>query len=261
VPREFELHKEIEIAATPEQVWEAIATGPGIDSWFMGPHQVEPGEGGKISLEIGDFSEQSSITAWDPPKRLAYRTSAAADGTFHAMEYLVEGRGQGSTVLRFVHNGILSDDWGAEYEDMTGYGWDLYFHTLAQYLTYFGRPGVYVHAEGPQAAEGQDAWTVLCAGLGVTEPLVQGDKVRLVPEGLPAIDGVVDFAVPGYRGLLGVRGSEGLYRFHGHGDRIGVGHHIFRRGESFAGRESFAEGTDPGEAGKAWQEWLNRVYG
>ena len=44
----FEDHEEAELQATPEQVWEAIATGPGIDSWFMGRNQVEPGEGGKV---------------------------------------------------------------------------------------------------------------------------------------------------------------------------------------------------------------------
>jgi uncharacterized protein YndB with AHSA1/START domain len=111
--RELELHKEVDLDASPEQVWEAIAAGPGIDSWFMGPHQVEPGEGGKVSLRIGDFSAQSTITGWDPPKRLAYRGGEAPDGTFHAMEYLIEARENGSTVLRFVHSGFLSDDWGA----------------------------------------------------------------------------------------------------------------------------------------------------
>ena len=31
----FEVTAEITVEATPEQVWDAIATGPGIDSWFM----------------------------------------------------------------------------------------------------------------------------------------------------------------------------------------------------------------------------------
>ena len=34
--------KEIEVPGTPEQVWEAIATGPGITAWFM-PAEVDPG--------------------------------------------------------------------------------------------------------------------------------------------------------------------------------------------------------------------------
>jgi hypothetical protein len=33
----FEGGTQAELDATPEQVWEAIATGPDIDSWFMGP--------------------------------------------------------------------------------------------------------------------------------------------------------------------------------------------------------------------------------
>ena len=53
MPHEFELRKEITLDATPEQVWEAIATGPGIDAWFMGRNQVEPREGGRSSMTIG----------------------------------------------------------------------------------------------------------------------------------------------------------------------------------------------------------------
>lgn len=246
---EFELRKEVELDASPEQVWEAIATGPGIASWFMGPHEVEPRVGGRMRLTIGDFSEQSTITAWDPPKRLAYRGDKGADGSFHAMEYLIEGREGGSTVLRFVHSGFLSDDWGAEYEAMTSHGWDMYLHTLAQYLKYFtGRPGTYVHAGGPTAAEGQDAWTAATEGLGLTGPVSNGDRVRLTPEGLAPIEGVVDYAVPHFREFLGVRGSDGLYRFHGGGGQIAVGHHLF------------AEDVNGDEAAQAWQAWLNRVF-
>jgi uncharacterized protein YndB with AHSA1/START domain len=248
--REFELHKKVEFDASPEQVWEAIATGPGISSWFMGPHDIDPRVGGTISLTIGDFSEQATITAWDPPKRLAYRGEAGADGSFHAMEYLIEGRAGGSTVLRFVHSGFLGDDWGAEYEDMTSHGWDRYLHTLAQYLTHFpGRPGTFVYAEGPAVAEGRDAWAVLTAGLGLPGPVGNGDRVRLTPQGLAPIEGVVYYAVPGYREFLGVRGSDGLYRFHGGGGhQINVGHHLF------------AEGVRASDAAEAWQGWLDRVF-
>lgn len=249
MPGEFELHKEIELDASPEQVWDAIATGPGISSWFMGPHEIEPRVGGTIKLTVGDFSEQATITAWDPPKRLAYRGDEGADGSFHAMEYLIEARENGSTVLRFVHSGFLSDDWGAEYEDMTSHGWDMYLHTLAQYLTYFtARPGTFVHAEGHTVAEGQDAWAVLTEALGLTAPVRTGDRVRLTPEGLAPIEGVVDYAAPEFREFLGVRGSDGLYRFHGGCGQIGIGHHLF------------AADVSGDEAGKAWQAWLNRVF-
>jgi len=176
---------------SPEQVWEAIATGPGISSWFMGPHEIEPGVGGTVTLTIGDFSERSTITAWDPLKRLAYRGAEGADGSFHAMEYLIEGRRGSSTVLRFVHSGFLSDDSAAEFEDQTSHGWDRYLHTLAQYLTYFsGRPGTYVYSGVSGATTGLDAWTVLTGGLGLTGPVRPGD-VGTVADPLAALALVV----------------------------------------------------------------------
>jgi uncharacterized protein YndB with AHSA1/START domain len=55
-PFEIELHTEL--PATSEQVWEAIATGPGIDSWFMGRNEVEPLEGGRVTMETGDHQNR-----------------------------------------------------------------------------------------------------------------------------------------------------------------------------------------------------------
>jgi hypothetical protein len=39
--------------------------------------------------------------------------------------------------------------------------------------------------------------------------LISSDRVRLAPEGAPAIEGVVDFATPAF---AGVRTSDGRYR-------------------------------------------------
>ena len=38
---------EVEVPGTPEEVWQAIATGPGISSWFV-PTELERREGGAI---------------------------------------------------------------------------------------------------------------------------------------------------------------------------------------------------------------------
>ena len=48
----FEIGLEAILPASPEQVWAAIATGPGIDSWFMGRNEVEPREGGGASFRV-----------------------------------------------------------------------------------------------------------------------------------------------------------------------------------------------------------------
>lgn len=250
--REFELRQQVELDASPEQVWEAIATDPGISSWFMGPHEIEPRVGGAMTLTIGDLSERATITAWDPPKRFAYQgelgsAELGTEGWFHAIEYLVERREGTSTVLRLVHTGALGDDWGSAYEDKTRRSWTMYLHTLGQYLTYFtGRPGTFVLVQGPPVSEGQDAWTTLTAELGLTGPVRTGDRVRPTPQGLAPIEGVVDCLVPDHREFLGVRGRDGLYRFHGGGPRIHAGHHLF--------------GVDGEQATQAWQTWLNQVF-
>ena len=54
-------------------MWEAIATGPGIDGWFMGRNQVEPREGGRTAMTIGPHTEEGVVTAWDPPRRFAHQ--------------------------------------------------------------------------------------------------------------------------------------------------------------------------------------------
>ena len=56
----FELSYEIEVDASPKQVWEAIATGPGVDSWFMGRNEIEPREGGTTRMDFGSGSTEES---------------------------------------------------------------------------------------------------------------------------------------------------------------------------------------------------------
>ncbi len=234
--REFELRKQIAIAATPEQVWEAITTGAGLTAWFMPMEDAAP--------------DGANVTAWDPPKRFAVRLPEADDGSTQAFEYLIEAREGGSAVLRFVHSGVLSDNWDDEFEGLTSHGWDMYLHTLTQYLTYFaGRRAVFIGAEAPQASTSPDAWPTLLTGLGLTSEVKQGQQVRLAPEGLAPIEGVADYVGPHH---LGLRTHDGLYRFHSRAALampIAVGHHIFVPNLA----------TDKSQ--QAWQAWLNGLFG
>ena len=86
-PRSIDL--EIEVPGTPEEVWEAIATGPGLDSWFLGHSEIEPRQGGTVRWSIGDFNIDSTVTAWDPPNRFVSSGSPMPDGTFHQFDYAV----------------------------------------------------------------------------------------------------------------------------------------------------------------------------
>ncbi len=242
---EFELRKEIELAATPEEVWDAIATGPGIDSWFMGRSEIEPGEGGATSLTMAGHTETSTITEWEPQRRFGHRTEPGEDGTFMAFEYLIEGRVGGGTVLRLVQSGVLGDDWETEYEAMA-VGWDMYLHKLAQYLAHFrGRTATPVTAVRPGVDQDR-GWDAVRAEFGLGEKAAEGDRIRLAVPGLAPVEGVVDYvALPSF---LGVRTEDAMYRFIHSGPQRGnvlvLGHHLFASGQG-------------GE--KAWQEWLDAL--
>jgi uncharacterized protein YndB with AHSA1/START domain len=242
----FEFEHEIEVDATPEEVWEAIATGPGIDAWFMGRNEVEPREGGTARMTLGGWTEEATVTAWDPPKRFATRSHEGEDGSVHAFEFLVEGREKGTTVVRWVHSGFLGDNWEAEYEGLSE-GDPMYFNKLAQYLTYFrGRTATPVNVFGPQVPDRAHAWEVFRRGLGLADPVVLDEQVRLTPEGLPPIEGVVDYLSPSF---LGVRTGDGLYRFiYGFDGSVVLGHHVF------------TEGADQRELEEAWGSWLTKLF-
>jgi uncharacterized protein YndB with AHSA1/START domain len=248
MPHEFEISKEVTIHASPEQVWEAITTGPGIDSWFMGRSQVEPREGGRTSLTMGDHTEEATVSAWEPAKRFAYRSDQSPDGTFMAFEFLIEGRGRGSTLLRFVHSGLLGDDWEAEYDALSK-GNGMYLRKLAAYLEHFpGRTSTYnLFAPGPRVADKPLAWAKLTSALGLTGEIAEGDPVRLAVEGLPPVEGVVELVdTPTF---VCARTSDGLYTLmHGYQDTVVVEYH------------GFSDDLDTERIERAWQGWLARSF-
>lgn len=243
---EFEIADEIALDATPEQVWQAIATGPGVDSWFMGRTEIEPREGGTNSLDMTDtmgFVQRSTITAWEPGTRLAFREDSP-DGTFSAFEYLLEGRDGGSTVLRFVHNGILGDDWEAQYDGLKA-GDTMYLKQLATYLKYF--PGRYATRNlflvGNAVPDTERVWSRFAAALSLTGEITRDAPVRLNVPGLPATDGVVEFL--GHPYYVGVRTPHGIHMLvKGYQDTLVVGYH------------GFSDEENEKEIESAWRSWL-----
>jgi uncharacterized protein YndB with AHSA1/START domain len=245
VGHEFETVDAAEVDATPEEVWDAIATGPGIDSWFMGRNEVEGGTGGTVRGAFGGYQPEYRIREWDPLEKLVYGSEPAPDGRRIAYEFLIEGRDAGSTVIRCVTSGFLpGDDWADEFEAMT-LGGALFFRTLVEYVTHFaGRTAVPVTAFGPPVGDWAAAWARLDTALGLSARPAEGDRVRLEPDGREGVVYVVnDHAV-------GVRTPDAMYRFlRGfHGSMV-AGHHVF------------TPGADPEVEEKTWGEWLNRVFG
>jgi uncharacterized protein YndB with AHSA1/START domain len=142
-PLRFELT--IELDAPPDQVWDAIATGAGLSSWFL-PSEVEEREGGAVAFHMGDTSSEGTVTGWDPPRRLVYEEPdwAALSGhegsvvTPMVSEFLVEARSGGTCVLRVVTSAFgTGADWENEFFEHMGEGWRPYFDNLRIYLTDF----------------------------------------------------------------------------------------------------------------------------
>ncbi len=248
MPRSFELTHEIEVPATPEEAWAAIATGPGVDGWFMGRNEIEPREGGAARMSIRGSTDEATVTAWEPPTRFASRTSPGPDGAFHAFEYLVERREKGTSAIRWVHSGVLGENWKAEYEALSE-GDPMYFDKLRIYLTYFGgRTATPVNVFGPVVPDRDEAWPNLHRALGLAGPVEVGEAVVLSPEGFPPLEGEVDWTS---RDFLGVRTADGIYRFMHisvFGGVTGVGHHIF------------LDGLDQAETEQAWERWLTSLF-
>ncbi|MBP2707967.1 SRPBCC domain-containing protein [Microbispora sp. RL4-1S] len=248
MPHPFEIREEIEVTATPEQVWEAVATGPGIDSWFMGRTEVEPGVGGSARMTLMGFTSEATVTAWEPGRHFAYN-SEGPDGTSMAFDYRIESRDSGRTVVRLVHSGFLGDDWEAEYDALRK-GDPVYLLKLAAYLAGFPNrvAECSVFTPGPQVADAGLLWAALGVGDPAgPDPVTAGTRVRLAVDGLDAEEGEVVFAhAPN---AVGVRVGDALCTFsHGHQGMVVIEHH------------DFAKDAEEERIARAWQSWLDRSF-
>jgi uncharacterized protein YndB with AHSA1/START domain len=135
-----------EMPATPEQVWEAIATADGISAWMVAT-RLDPRIGGEVSFDHGGFRSTGVVTDYVPSHRFAYEEpwpmteemrEWVAETAGHevtdeelaaispiATEFLIEAASAGSCILRVVSSSYGSGaDWENEYfaEMVAGWG-------------------------------------------------------------------------------------------------------------------------------------------
>lgn len=184
---------ETEVPGTPEEVFQAIATGPGLSAWFV-PAKVEEREGGKAILNFGPGMDSiSTVTGWDPPRRFAAESQndLGPNGPPVATEWTVEARSGGTCIVRVVHSWFAStDDWDNQFEGHEQ-GWPAFFRILRLYLTHF--PGQRSAALQfiPMSPEPKaKAWAALVGPLGLTG-LTAGQRVSSTA-GSPPLAGVVE---------------------------------------------------------------------
>ena len=240
--REFEVRREVDLPASPDDVWTAITADPAAWMFPTGmeiPRGAEPPQG-------------APVKTWDPPHRLVIRTESP-DGTFNALDYMIEARDGGTAHLRYVHSGILADSWEDQYDAIGGHT-DFYLHTLGQYLEHFnGRSVTYVGQpsdgiSGPASAGGPEAMDTLREALGISSGAAVGDAVHAHLGGAGPLEGVIDYLTPEF---IGIREPDGLWRFFGrnhYGGVVGMSAHLFAVGVDAAAREA------------QLKAWLDGVY-
>ncbi len=138
---EHRMERTYEVAATLEQVWDAIATAKGIATW-MAPTQLDPQVGGEVSFDLGDFTSTGVVTDYTPNQRFAYEEPWPPIGdhdwssvTPLATEFVIESASGGSCVIRVVTSAYGSGaEWEKEFFDEMTEGWVEMLDNLATLL-------------------------------------------------------------------------------------------------------------------------------
>jgi len=185
---------EVVVPGTPEEVWQAIATGPGISSWFV-PAAFEESDGRPVAetLNFGPgMVIRSTVTAWDPPRTFTAQGKGWGGSPPIATEWSVEAHAGGVCLVRVVNSLFAStDDWDDQLE-ATESGWPGFFRTLQIYLTHFrGQRSALVQFVAPVAGTEAEAWETLTAALGL-KGLSVGQRWT-APAGAPAVGGLAEY--------------------------------------------------------------------
>lgn len=161
---EHRMERTYEVGATPEQVWDAIATADGISAWMV-PTRLDPRIGGEVSFDLGEFELTGVVTDYTPTRRFAYeepwpiadRVEDVPAGMVEwfktidvplsevyrdlpsvspvATEFLIESASGGSCVIRVVTSAYGNGaDWENEFFAEMVAGWGELLDNLPAHL-------------------------------------------------------------------------------------------------------------------------------
>lgn len=254
---------EVEVPGTPEEVWEAIASGPGVTSWFV-PTRREDDEDGVAQRFVSRFGPGpemeavSTVTEWDPPRRLAAESAALGPQVPEvATEWIVEARSGGTCVVRVVHS-LFADgaDWDDQLEGLES-GWPGFFRILDLYLTHFsGEHGVPIQLMSLVAAPPAEVWPEVTAALGLAGAEI-GDRRSAGDDAPPFAGGVEAIGGGGHPEQILLR----LER-----PTPGLAHllAIPMQGPTYLGLRLFLYGDQAAAAAARdeprWREWMAERY-
>jgi uncharacterized protein YndB with AHSA1/START domain len=245
------------IPGTPEQVWQAMCTGPGMSTWFT-PATIEEHVGGKLTFDMGGSSSKGTVTAWEPPKLFGYVESDWMPGAPPiATELTITARKDGKCAVRMVHSLFATtDDWDDQLESFEG-GWVGFFEVLQLYLTHFaGRKAVPFSTMRPAKGETLAVWKRLMAATGL-EGVDVGERRKTAGKPEP-LDGIVERVTQDsrmrYVMLRVCAPFDGI---------VIVGTYVNADGSTMASLWTFVYGNDAatvaGDLEPKWRAWLETI--
>jgi uncharacterized protein YndB with AHSA1/START domain len=131
---ETTIERELEIAASPETVWEFLVDPDKVTRWFGGQAWLDPKPGGQYRVDVIDgHVAAGEFVELDPPNRLVYTFGWEPEGEqpnpvtpgSSRIEIELEPAG-GGTMLRFRHSQLP-----AEMIQPHTIGWEHYLGRLA----------------------------------------------------------------------------------------------------------------------------------
>ena len=246
------------VPGTPQDVWHAMATGPGNAAWFT-KAEIDGRIGGRILFHfMPDVTSGGTVTQWEPPRRFGYdEVGWAENSPTLATDISIAARSGGECRVRMVHSLFCpTDEWDSQMEGFES-GWPGFIEVLRLYLAH--------HAGAPAASfqlgaevEGQSlvVWRRLLEGLG-HETADVGENWT-VDAGESLFGEIVQVRQDGLQRyvLMRIDGGTpgvGLFGIYGKGEAIRISICRFFHGP---GSEDAAA-----EAVPKWQAWLDALAG
>lgn len=179
------IEKQIEIDASPEDVWRAVSTSEGLTRWFPLEAKVEPGPDGSVTLSWGPgVTGTARVGHWEEGKRISWIESYGEEVEI-TVDFYVEGK-DGHTVFRVVQSGFSSGEEWADYLDTVDSGWRYFLFNLKHYLErHAGRARTMVWRRVKIESDRQECWNRLTAGETLSSAL--GSEQAAVVQEKPAI--------------------------------------------------------------------------
>jgi len=195
----------IRVSASPEEVWEAIATAEGLVRWFPLEASVTPGVGGVLFTSWrNEYQWACPITIWEPPTRLRnlWGPAETPEPEQMGVDWFIAREGN-QTVIRLVHFGIgYGPEWDAMYDGVSR-GWEFELENLRRALDEHPsreRHPVYVRVSLDGVSR-DEAWTRVFSDGGLLPArlalLKEGDTFAASLAGGFELRGTVRRSIPG----------------------------------------------------------------